>query len=74
MTYTVYEGEDFGYDKSYFIGIVYRKITAVYYKDESIDFKTADVDLNDKGITLSVWLMPFNNGERINVDDFDFKE
>lgn len=72
--YRVYDGEDLGYDKSYFVAMVYRKMSDVYYKGESIDFKTVDVQLNGENITLTVWLMPFSNGEDIDISDFEYQE
>ncbi len=74
MRYRVYDGKDFGYDRSYFVAMVYRKMSVVYYKGESIDFKTVDVQLNDKDITLTVWLMPFSNGDEISLSDFEYQE
>ena len=66
--------KDFGYDRSYFVAMVIGKTSAVYYKGESIDFKTVDVQLNDKDITLTVWLMPFSNGDEISLSDFEYQE
>lgn len=74
MTYNVHNGEDYGYDKSYFMGIAYRKMTDVYWKGESIDFKSVKVSLNNKEITLTVWIMPFSNGEDISISDFEYKK
>ena len=74
MRYRVYEGEDYGYDRSYFVAIIYRKMSDVYYKGESIDFKTVDVQLNGEDITLTVWLMPYDNGDEISISDFEYKE
>ena len=74
MTYNIYDGEDLGYDRSYFVAIIYRKMSDVYYKGESIDFKTVDVQLNGEDITLTVWLMPFSNGDEINISDFKYQE
>lgn len=48
MRYDIHKREDYGYDKSYFVGIAYRKMKGVYCKDESVNFKTVDVSLNDK--------------------------
>ncbi|NCC55285.1 MAG: hypothetical protein EOM11_07375, partial [Erysipelotrichia bacterium] len=31
MRYRIYDGEDFGYDRSYFVAIAYQKMSAVYY-------------------------------------------
>lgn len=74
MTYNIYDGEDFGYDKSYFVAIIYRKMSDVYYKGESIDFKTVDVQLNGEDITLTIWLMPFSNGDEISISDFKYQK
>lgn len=74
MTYDIHKGEDYGYDKSYFIGIAYRKMTDVYYKGESIDFQTVDVTLNQNDISLTIWTMPFKNETDINISDFEYSE
>lgn len=74
MTYDIHKGEDYGYDKSYFIGIAYRKMSDVYYKGESIHFETVDVSLNKENITLTIWLMPFENGSNISLSDFEYRE
>ena len=47
ITYDIHKGEDYGYDKSFFIGIAYMEMKDVFYKGESISFKTADVRLNN---------------------------
>ena len=73
-TYDIHKGEEYGYDKSYFVGIAYREMAAVYCKGESIDFKTADVSLNGEDISLTVWIMPFSNGEDISISDFEYQE
>lgn len=73
MTYNIYDGEDYGYDKSYFVAIVYQKLSTVNYKGESIDFKTVDVQLNGKDITLTIWLMPYDNGNEISLSDFEYR-
>lgn len=74
MIYNIYDGEDYGYDRSYFVAIAYRKMSAVYCRGESIDFKTVDVQLNGEDITLTVWLMPYDNGDEISISDFEYKE
>lgn len=74
MIYNIYDGEDYGYDKSYFVAIVYQKLSAVYYKGESIDYKTVDVQLNGKDIILTVWLMLYDNEDEISISDFEYKE
>lgn len=73
MSYDIHNGEDYGYDKSYIVGIAYKEMTSVYYKDKKIDFKTANVKLNNEEIILTVWIMPFNNGEDINISDFSYQ-
>lgn len=45
----------------------------VFYKGESISFKTADVRLNQKDVTLTIWLMPFENGKDISISDFEYR-
>lgn len=66
ITYHFYDGDDLGYDKSYFVGIAFFKMTDLYYKDNRIDFQTKDIVLNDEKISLTVWLMPYSNGEEKN--------
>lgn len=74
VTYHFYDGDDLGYDESYFVGIAFFKITDLYYKGKSIDFQTKDIILNDEKISLTVWLMPYSNGEEINISDFEYDE
>lgn len=74
ITYHFYDGDDLGYDKSYFVGIAFFKMTDLYYKGNRIDFQTKDIDLNDEKISLSVWLMPYSNGEEITISDFEYNE
>ena len=73
ITYDIHKGEDYGYDKSFFIGIAYTEVKDVFYKGESISFKTADVRLNQKDVTLTIWLMPFENGKDISISDFEYR-
>ena len=73
ITYDIHKGEDYGYDKSFFIGIAYMEMKDVFYKGESISFKTADVRLNQKDVTLTIWLMPFENGKDISISDFEYR-
>lgn len=74
ITYHFYDGDDLGYDKSYFVGIAFFKMTDLYYKGNRIDFQTKDIDLNDEKTSLSVWLMPYSNGEEITISDFEYNE
>lgn len=69
----IYEGGDFGYDQSYFVGILCKEVKDVLYKNESIDFQTVDITLNGEKISLTVWLMSFDNGNNINVEDFSYE-
>lgn len=71
--YRIYEGEDYGYDKSYFVGILCKEVKDVLYKNESIDFQTVDITLNGEKISLTVWLMEFVNGQNIEIKDFSYE-
>lgn len=73
-TYYIHNGEDYRYDKSFFVGIVYQKLSEVYFKGESIKFDIIETTLNDEDITLIFWLMPFDNGEEVSISDFELKE
>ena len=44
------------------------------YIIREIDFKTVDVQLNGEDITLTIWLMPFSNGDEISISDFKYQE
>lgn len=72
--YHFYNGDDLGYDKSYFVGITFFKMTNLYYKGNSVDFQTKDIILNGENISLSVWLMPYSNDEDLSISDFEFNE
>lgn len=74
MTYNIYNCYKITFVISKIFSIIYRKMSDVYYKGESIDFKTVDVQLNGEDITLTIWLMPFSNGDEISISDFKYQE
>lgn len=47
-------------------------MTDLYFKGNRIDFQTKDIVLNDEKIALTVWLMPYSNGEEITISDFEY--
>lgn len=69
----IYDGEDFGYDKSYVIGMLDKKITSLTYKGKNIDYKSETVVLNGNKTAITVWLMSYDNGDDIDVADFSYQ-
>lgn len=70
LYYSSYEGEYYGYDNSYYIGILFEKVSSVLYMDKELDIQNKEIELNGEKVGLTMWLMKYPNGDEINADDF----
>lgn len=70
LYYSEYEGEYYGYDNSYYIGLLFEKVSSVSYKDKELDIQNKEIELNGEKVGLTMWLMKYPNGDEINTDDF----
>lgn len=73
LYYLTVEGEYLGYDNSYYIGILFEKVSSVSYKDKELDIQNKEIELNGEKVGLTMWLMKYPNGDEINVDDFRYE-
>lgn len=70
LDFRVEEGEFYGHENSYFIGVLFEKVSSVSYKDRELDIQNKEIELNGEKVGLTMWLMKFPNGDEISTDDF----
>lgn len=72
LDYVIYEGEYYGHDNSYFIGILFEKVSSVLYKDKELEIQNKEIEVNGEKVGLTMWLMKYPNGEEIDINEFKY--